>query len=82
VLAELFSYANPDEGPQPRDTQPVMATHSYLSAVQKIFEDGLLCSKRDGSSKIRDMQAPVLRNLLEGFDFFKDWWIQLDEESM
>lgn len=82
MLAELYSHANPDEGPRPRDAQSVMATHNYLAAVQKIFEDGLLCSKRDGSSKIRDMQAPVLRNLQEGFDFFKDWWIQLDDERM
>ena len=79
VLAELFSTANPDQEPQPRDAAPVMATYNYLSAVQKIFEDGFLLSKRDGTSKIRDLEAPILRSIQEGYDFFKDWHIQLDE---
>ena len=27
------------------------------------------------------MQAPVLRNIQQGYDFFKNWWIQLDGAS-
>ena len=81
VLAELYSHANPDQGNQPRDTPTVMATYNYLSALQKLFEDGFLCSKRDGSSRIEDLQAPILRNIQEGYPFFKSWWIQLDEAS-
>ena len=82
LLAELFSYANPDQGPRPRDAQPVMATYNYLSALAKLFEDGFLQSKQDDTSKIKDMQAPVLRGIQEGFDFFRTWWQELDDESM
>ena len=81
-MAELFSYANPDEGPQPRDAAPVMPTYNYMSALQKMFEDRFLLSKRDGSSQIRDLQAPLLRSIQEGYGFFKDLWIQLDQGSI
>ncbi len=80
LLAELFSYANPDEGARPQDNAPVMATYNYLSALSKLFENGFLLSSRDGSSKITNMDAQVLRNIQEGYEFFKDWWQALDEE--
>ena len=80
-MAELYSYANPDGGAPPRDAQPVMATYHYLSALQKLFEDGFLCNRRDDASRVKTMQDPVLRSIQEGFDFFRDWWIALNEES-
>ena len=82
VLSVLFAYANPDNRPSPRDATPVMATHGYLSAVQKIFEEGFLQSKRDGSSQLRDLQAQLLESIQQGYKFFKDWWTQLDDTSM
>ena len=78
MLSELESYANPDGAQPPPDAQSVMACHSYLKALNK----GFLNNKRDGTRKVGDLNAPVLRNIEEGFQFFKEWWIQLDGTSM
>ena len=72
ALSELYSHANPDNGRRPAD-----ASHNYLSAVKLMFEDGFLSSTR-----VADMASPVLENIQEGYRFFKNWWIELDEESM
>lgn len=80
-MAELYSYANPDDEQQPQDADSVMATYNYLSAVRLLFEEGFLCSK-PGSSKIKDMDSPILQKIQEGYQYFKNWWIQLDDASM
>ena len=58
-----------------------MATHGYLTAVHKMFERGLLYSKRDGTSQIRDMNSEVLENIKEGYSYFVEWADMLFLES-
>ena len=84
ALAELYSHANPDGERPPPDAASTMATHNYLSACKLVFEDGLLRSNNryhDGSTKVTDMDSPVLRNINEGFNFFKTWFNNLNQES-
>ena len=57
-----------------------MAAHAYLVALSKLFEDGFLCSRRVGLSKIDNLQSPTLRNIQEGYQFFINWWTQLNNE--
>lgn len=82
MLSELESHANPDVGQQPQDALSVMASHAYLTAVNKLFEKGFLNNKREAAGKIHDLQAPILQNIEEGFQFFKRWWTRLEETCM
>ena len=76
MLAELYSYANPDDGEPPADSDLVMITYKYLDACNKLFEGGLLNSK----AQIRDMASPIIQNIRDGFQFYRDWNIQLARE--
>ena len=72
VLSELYSYANPDQAPQPADATSVMGTYRYLKAVEALFENGTLNNNRF-TRKIENLQSPVLQNLHQGFQFFRSW---------
>jgi hypothetical protein len=81
VLAELFSYANPDAHPRPRDESAVMATRQYLKACNKIFECGFLDTNPD--HKINDVDdSSIIRSIDTGFTFFRDWIDRLRRECM
>jgi hypothetical protein len=81
ALAELYSYANPDDGDQPQDHAEVMATYEYLLACSKLFEYGFLNTNR--KDKIRNVQDSVILNSInEGFAFFHDWSERLLAEGM
>jgi len=75
LLAELFSTANPDKGPKPKNHTAIMAAHSYLNACADIFENGLLNSNK--SEKVDNMDCAILRSINKGLDFFVEWSQQL-----
>ena len=58
----------PDVGEPPVDAAEVMATHTYLRACHKLFEQGFLSHE-----KIESMDSHVLQNIQEGFSYFKSW---------
>ena len=56
-----------------------MATYAYLDACNKLFERGFLYSEGFGKSHIKDMGSPVLGNIQEGFQHFREWCDVLSE---
>ncbi|XP_074647588.1 uncharacterized protein LOC141903374 [Tubulanus polymorphus] len=84
VLAELYSYANPDNSPIPLESEHVMATRSYLVACSQLFEEGLLKSRKPNdmtrNSQIHDMESPIILNISEGYKYFRDWCEYLHHE--
>ncbi|XP_014672683.1 PREDICTED: uncharacterized protein LOC106813138 [Priapulus caudatus] len=74
VLAELQSYAEPDESADtPVDSKHVMATHSYLTACNLIFERGFL-----SHDKVTNADQHVLENIIAGYDYFETWLQELE----
>ncbi len=45
-----------------------MATYFYLKACNLLFEEGILSEK-----PITSMSSPVLKNMEDGFAYFKNW---------
>ncbi|XP_065907460.1 uncharacterized protein [Dysidea avara] len=71
VLGELFDYTQ-----QHQDANQVKYTMKYLEACSKIFENGLLSHDR-----VTDVNSAILKNIREGFKFFRSWHNSLSEAA-
>ena len=77
VLRELESYLNPENGlPPPHDYSSVEPCFQYLTACNKLFENGIL-----SHDPITTMDSVCIQNMRAGYKFFTDWFNRLQGES-
>ena len=66
-MSELLEYAKMD--PPPEDSHEVLATESYLRALNNIFERTLLGKK----TRIFQPDGSSMQRLENGFSYFLEW---------
>lgn len=68
MLEELASYCEATSALGGADRQTLL----YLTALNKIFEHGIL-----SSSQVSTMEAKELENMKSGFKYFEDWCLDV-----
>lgn len=75
VLSELYWYTH--QAVLPEDNASVLEALKYLEACHKLFEKGFLSHER-----ITSADCEVLKNINEGYTYFKDWISSILEKGM
>jgi hypothetical protein len=74
-MSELLEYAKMH--PPPEDSHEVLATESYLRALNNIFERTLLGKK----TRIFQPDGSSMQRLEKGFSYFREWADELVEKG-
>ena len=70
-------YMNPQYAARPYDYPSVHQTHQYLTACNKLFENGFL-----SHFKITEDNRTVLNSIQDGYSFFVDWYEALEPYNL
>ena len=68
---------NPPHAPPPHDFDSVRQTYGYLSACNKLFENGFL-----SHSRITQNDRSVLHHIDNGYSFFVQWYNNLEPHGL